>query len=480
MSQSEVPALRSDAGRSASRRVPQAGRVEFLLDLPRMRADPLSVWERMYERYGPVVLQQAGPMKAVHLFGPQANRFLLLDREEIFSARRSWDLIMGRIFSNGLLLKDGADHRHHRKIMHQAFKTPVLREYSARMNPLVERGLEAWRTRTRGFLAFPAFKELTLDIAARVFLGIDLGRRVKDMNRAFEDTVAASMSLLRFRIPGLEFYRGLRGREMMIDFFGKMIAERRAGDGQDMFSQLCRAESEDGQKFSDTEVIDHMIFLMMAAHDTTTSTLTSMTYELARNPAWQERVREECRALGTDHLAYEDLDRLENTRLVLNETLRRYPPLSTIPRISTREFEFGGYALPADAMVSCYPLHTHHMKEWWSEPYRFDPERFSEGRAEHEQHTHLFVPFSGGVHMCLGMRFAEMQVRQVIFQMVRKFRWRTPDGYTMPVQQAPISKPMDGLPLVIEAIGVPAKRAGKARSPGRAKAGPSRRSRESR
>jgi cytochrome P450 len=398
------------------------------------------------------VLQQAASFKAVHLFGPEANRFLMLDREELFSARRSWDLIMGRIFSNGLLLKDGADHRHHRKIMHQAFKTPVLKGYSAQMNPLVARGLDAWRSKADGFLAFPALKELTLDLAASIFLGIELGPRAKELNRAFEDTVAASMSLLRFRIPGLEFYRGLRGREFMIGFFGGLIAERRAGDGRDMLSQLCRAESEDGEKFSDTEIVDHMIFLMMAAHDTTTSTLTSLIYELAKHPEWQERVRRECQALGEAHLPYERMDELSDLRLVLNETLRKYPPLSTIPRISIRAFEYGGFRIPANKMVCALPLHTHYMSEWWTEPRRFDPERFAPGREEHKQHTHQWVPFSGGAHICLGVRFAEMQIRLLLHQMVRKYRWSVPDGYEMPVQQAPISKPMDGLPLKLEPL----------------------------
>jgi len=226
-----------------TRRAPVGGRLAILRDLPRMRTNPLSVWERLYAEHGPVVMQHAGLIKAVHLFGPEANRFLMLDREEIFSAHRSWHMIMGRIFTNGLLLRDGDDHRHHRKIMHQAFKTPVLRAYSSRMNPLIERGLAGWRERTRGFHAFPALKELTLDLAAQVFLGIELGPRVKELNQAFEDTVAASMSIVRLRIPGLEFYRGLRGRESMMAFFGSMIAERRAGHGHDMFSQLCRAET---------------------------------------------------------------------------------------------------------------------------------------------------------------------------------------------------------------------------------------------
>ena len=156
--------------------------------------------------------------------------------------------------------------------------------------------------------------------------------------------------------------------------------------------------------------------------------------------------------LTDEPLRLTNMPRLADTRLVLNETLRRYPPLSTIPRISTRTFEFGGFELPADAMVSCYPLHTHHMREWWSDPYRFYPQRFAAGRAEHEQHTHLFAPFGGGAHMCLGMRFAEMQIRQIVFQLVRRYRFSVPPGYAMPVQQAPISKPTDGLPLRLEPL----------------------------
>ena len=434
---------------------PKAALRESLWALPKMRREPLAVWSHFYDSYGPIVWQPAlGLFDTICLFGPEANRFLMLDRENVFSARRSWTMIMGRIFPNGLLLRDGDDHRQHRKIMQVAFKTPALQDYATRMNVEIDAGLERWRLQRQGFLAFPAFKELTLHLATKIFLGLDLSEEKEhELQRAFEDTVAASMSILRFRIPGLEFYRGLRGREHMVELFGSLIAGKRQGADTDMFSLLCRAESEEGQRFEDQEIIDHMIFLMMAAHDTTTSTLTSLVYELAKHPQWQERVRDECLSMGDDHLAYDRMDELADVRLVLNETLRRYPPLSTIPRVNTREFEFGGYRIPAHKLVCAFPLHTHHMKEWWSHPYRFDPERFAAPREEHKGHTHQWVPFSGGAHMCLGVRFAEMQVRMILFQLVRKYRWSVAKGYTMPVQQAPISKPMDGLPLRIEPLG---------------------------
>jgi cytochrome P450 len=411
------------------------------------RVDMLSNLRDMFERRGPVVVQTAGPMKLVNLFGPDANRLVLLDRDQIFSARQPWMQIMGRIFPNGLLLRDGLEHKHHRKIMHEAFTRPVLREYAERMAPKIAVGISDWGGTGAPIRAFQAFKGLTLDLASSVFIGVDLGPSARRMNRAFEDMVAASMSRIRLRIPGLEFYNGLKGREFMLEFLKSLLEKKRADQGGDMFSRLCRARTEEGDVFADADVLDHMIFLMMAAHDTTTSTLSSLTYELARHPEWQERVRAESLALGDEQPGFDGVDGLESLTRAMRETLRRYPPLPVIPRIATERFEFGGYEILPGSMVVVSPIHTHHMSEWWSDPYTWDPERFADGRAEQDRHSHSWVPFGGGPHMCIGRLFAEAQVRMVMHQLLLRYRWSVPDGYIMPVQQAPISKPRDGLPV---------------------------------
>ncbi len=439
--------------------MPKVGLLTMLSRLVRSgadeRIDMLSGLSRVYDEHGPVVLQDLGVMKMINLFGPDANRFVLLDSDRIFSARRPWMRIMGRVFPNGLLLQDGQVHRHHRRIMHVPFKRPALKIYGERMNRMIDERLAEWGERagsSESFLAFPAYKELTLDVAASIFIGVDLGPATRQMNRAFADMVAASMSRIRLPIPGLEFHRGLRGRAFMQEYLSDLIPKKRSGDGLDMLTRLCHAETDEGERFSDTEILDHMIFLMMAAHDTTTSTLCSLTYELARHPEWQERVREEGRGLGSPELALDQMDSLENLTWAMKETLRRYPPLPVIPRVATESFRFGGYRVPKDAMVVVSPIHTHSMKEWWDEPQRFDPLRFSPGRAEDARHSHSWVPFGGGPHMCLGLRFAELQVKVVMHQLLRRFRIHVPEGYEMPVQQAPISRPSDGLPIRLEAI----------------------------
>ncbi len=384
--------------------------------------------------------------------GPDANRFVLLDRDRIFSSRKPWMMIMGTIFPNGLLLRDGEEHRHHRKIMRETFKRPVLREYTLRMHDAIEQGIADWAPDAgRRMRAFDAFKALTLDMAASIFVGVDLGREASRMNQAFEAMVAAAMPGLRLPFVG-RHHRGLEGRRFMRGFLRGMLEKKHGDAGSDLFSRLCRARSETGEMLSDEDVLDHMIFLMMAAHDTTTSTLTSLSWELARHPEWQERIREESLALGDSRPDFDALDGLESLTLAMREVLRRYPPLPVIPRTAQREFSWEGYRIPEGAMVVVSPIHSHYMTEWWNEPQRFDPERFSPARAEHQRHTHSWIPFGGGTHMCVGRRFAEAQVRLVMHQLVQRYRWSVPSGYEMPVQQAPISKPVDGLPFDLERL----------------------------
>jgi cytochrome P450 len=123
-----------------------------------------------------------------------------------------------------------------------------------------------------------------------------------------------------------------------------------------------------------------------------------------------------------------------------------------IPRVASADFAFAGHRIPAGTMVVISPIHTHHMPEWWPAPTLWDPERFSPARAEDERHTHCWIPFGGGPHHCLGLRFAELQVKTTLHQLVLRYRWSVDPGYQMPVQQAPISKPRDGLPVRFERL----------------------------
>lgn len=412
--------------------------------------DPEKLSERL-SRYGHIYRTSVFFQRVVVLLGADANEFVLADRGKNFSSYLGWARQLNPFFPRGLMLRDGDDHRHHRRLMQGAFRKDALAQYLQAMQPEIAAGLDGWKD-SHELRFYPAIKALTLDLAARVFLGVPLGREAERVNRAFLDTVAASISVVRVPVPGLAFWRGRRGRAFLERFIRERIPAKRDSDDSDLFAQLCRATDESGEVYSDQEIVDHMIFLMMAAHDTTTSALTTMVYNLAKRPDWQERLREDSFALGKSQLEHGDLEQLERMSWVFRESLRLAPPLPTIPRRTVRDCEFRGYTIPANTAVSVSPSFTQHMEEYWTDPEAFDPERFSPERAEHKRHPFAWAPFGGGAHMCIGLHFAELQTKAIMHQLLQRFRITVPDGYEMRLQIVPIAKPRDGLPVHLEPL----------------------------
>ena len=114
-----------------------------------------------------------------------------------------------------------------------------------------------------------------------------------------------------------------------------------------MLTVLCHTKDDDGNRFSDDDIVNHMIFLMMAAHDTSTSTPTTMAHQLAANQDWQERCRDESARLGDGPLDIDALEKLETLDLVINESLRLVTPLPFNVRQAVRDTELLGYFIPA-------------------------------------------------------------------------------------------------------------------------------------
>jgi cytochrome P450 len=418
-----------------------------------MFRDVLGNVQTLERRHGAIWQSHFGSSSIINMLGPDALELVLKNRDGNFSSKLGWDFFIGQVFPGAIMAMDGDDHRYQRRIMQVAFRKSALRAYLEQMSPAIDASIGQWTpSGTSSHLMFPLIKQLTLDLAASVFMGIELGKNAAALNRAFVHTVAASLAFIRRPIPGLKMWRGVRGRKLLVERFRELLPQKRATHTSDFFSEFCHARSEQDEQFTDQEIVDHMIFLMMAAHDTTTSTLTTMMYLLAKHPAWQERLRDEARALGKAQLDYDDLEGVETLNWVMREALRLYPPLSSMPRMCVRDTVFGDYLIPAGTMVGVFPIHAHHMPSLWTNPRGFDPERFSSARQEDKRHAFAWVPFGGGVHMCIGQHFATLQVKAIMHQLLLRYRWTVPADYVMPYQLVPIAKPRDGLPITLERL----------------------------
>jgi cytochrome P450 len=420
-----------------------------------MRKDLVGYLCDLEKIHGPLWRTAMGRGGIISMVGPDALEFVLKNRDGAFSNARGWQPFIGQVFPGAIMGMDGDEHRYQRRIMQVAFRKSALRTYLQQMGPAISIGLDAWLpapAASGSRQMFPLLKQLTLDLAASVFMGVKLGSSSIELNRAFVATVAAAITLIRVPIPGFKLWRGIRGRKVLVKRFRALLPAKRATHTSDFFSEFCHAVSEQGERFTDEEIIDHMIFLMMAAHDTTTSTLTTMIYLLAKHPEWQERLRFQAIAMNKDQLEHDDLDKLDELSWTMREALRLAPPLTSMPRMCVSDTVFQDYLIPAGTMVGVYPIHVHHMPSLWNEPERFDPERFSPARQEDKRHAFAWVPYGGGAHICIGQHFATLQVKAIMHQLLLRYRWSIAPGYTLPYQFVPIAKPRDGLPVSLQRI----------------------------
>ena len=411
--------------------------------------DTFGMSDRLYRKYGPIFRSRVLFQDSVVVLGPEGSAQVLNDSEQLFSSKMAWDPILDRLFPNGLMLRDFAEHRHHRRILQSAFKKPALQGYLDAMNPQLEQGVARF-AKKKHFGFKPAIKSLLLDVAAEVFLGMDIGDEAAKINQAFIDTMLGSTAVVKVPNKLTAWGRALEGRKVLEAFVEKHIPEKRANPGPDFFSQICTATDEDGNVFPDDAVRDHMIFLLFAAHDTTTSTLCSIVYLLAKHPQWQGRLHAEYAGLSA-HLSYDEQSGLEDTALVLKEGLRMYPPLPSIVRRTTRDTTILGYAIPANTSVSLSPLYSHYMEDYWDKPFDFDPDRFAPERAEHKRNSHQWIPFGGGAHKCIGLNFAEIQVKLFLYHLLKNYRVSIPKGYEMKCRQVPLNFPVDDLNVTLTA-----------------------------
>jgi cytochrome P450 len=418
-------------------------------------ADPKGEVERMAAKHGLVYRSRVLGETSVTVLGPEANEFVLFDQSKLFSSTYGWETILGRLFPRGLMLLDFDEHRLHRRALSVAFKSGPMKSYLAALDVGILERVTRWRQLPGPMLFYPAMKQLTLDLAATSFLGEGIGPEVDDITRAFIDMVAASVAPIRHPWPGTQMARGVKGRARIVAYFSEQIPVRRAKAGEDLFSQLCRATHENGALLSTQDIVDHMSFLMMAAHDTLTSSLTSFVAALAANPEWQHRLRAEVSTLGLgthDAATFDKLEAMPLSEMAFKEAMRMKPPVPSMPRRATRDFSFAGYAMPAGTLVSVNPLFTHHMPKIWPDPETFDPMRFTDA-AQRARHRFAWVPFGGGAHMCLGLHFAYMQAKCFARHFLQNLSVSLEPGYTPDWQMWPIPKPKDGLRVTLTPVG---------------------------
>jgi cytochrome P450 len=232
-----------------------------------------------------------------------------------------------------------------------------------------------------------------------------------------------------------------------------MIRERRQSkeDKGDLLAMLLQARDEDtGAGMTDEQVRNEVATLMFAGHETTAVTLTWAFYLLSQHPEAERKLHAElAEALGGRTPTVADLPSLKYTRMVVEETLRLYPPAFGVTRQSLGEDEIGGYRIPANSSVSVIINNVHHDPRWWENPEQFEPERFSPERSV-DRPNFAYLPFGGGPRLCIGNSFAMTEAQLALATVAQRYQLRLVPGH--PVRPNPIFvlRTSHGLPMTAQ------------------------------
>jgi cytochrome P450 len=400
--------------------------------------EPLPLLLRSYERYGPVFTLRLLYAPIVFALGPEANHYMTVSHASNFRWRDGGmgDLIP--LLGDGLLTTDGDYHRRARRIMLPAFHREQLAASTAIMAEEAENAVGRWRPGQRLDL-YVWTRRLALRIAMRALFGFEPDREMRDAHMAaeFEEALGfwgRDYLVQMLRGPGSPARSMMRARARLDRVIFAEIARRRASGerGVDILSLLLDAEDEDGSQLSDQELRDQVMTLLFAGHDTSTSTVTFLFYELARNPGEVPP----------------DEERLD---MVLDETLRMYPPAWIGPRRSIDDFELCGVTVPGGVMVNYCSWASHHLASVFPEPERFRPSRFAP-EAKAALPKGAYVPFGGGSRTCIGMRFGQLEIKAVARAILSRFRLELAEPERrMSIRQMPTLSPRGGVPVVVRA-----------------------------
>jgi cytochrome P450 len=323
------------------------------------------------------------------------------------------------LLGNGIMTSEGELWRRQRRMMQPSFHRRVIDRFSTLIHEVNERYAQRWaEAAARGEPVNVSHdtSELTLEIVLRAILGTDLDRLAQEQGVNPFDVVA------RHSNRDLKFAFQFRS-------LGKLVAQliqRRRANAEEHFDFLSMfmhtTDRETGAPMSERELIDEVLTLIVAGHETTASSLTWTWYLVSQHADAAAALAEEAdRSAAAGPLGLDAAEAMSFTHQVLQESLRLYPPGWLITRRAIEADELGGYAIAPRTDVFISPYMLHRNPEFWPDAERFQPERFAAADAE-ERHRFAYIPFAVGPRHCIGENVAMFEMLVHMQSMMRRFR----------------------------------------------------------
>ncbi|KAL5995038.1 hypothetical protein ACLOJK_025096 [Asimina triloba] len=384
------------------------------------------------KRYHPEVFKTSlFGHKMIYMCGPAANKFLFSNENKLILTW--WPHSVQSIFPSAVNNSNTSGHQ--RKLLASFLKPEALRSYVGMLDAATQRHVkDEWGGRGE-VKAAELIRKYAFVLACRLFSSVEDQQLVSKLAHELHHLVRGVLQV-PVRLPGTRYHRAMKAAEEIRKELRPIIEQRRkeaaaaamAGSSvpkmQDMVWYLMTTADDKGRFMTEKEILDNMVLLLFAGHDTTTCAITFLVKFLAHRPDVYEQVYKEQMEIAKskgegDHLNWEDILKMKFSWNVACESMRLQPPVGGGFREAISDFTYAGFTIPKGWKISWSPYTTSKSEEYFPEPQKFDPWRFERDSPI----PYTFIPFGGGPRMCPGKEFARLEILVFLHNVVKRFKW---------------------------------------------------------
>ena len=393
---------------------------------------------------------------------PNSIRHVLLDNAANYTKSELTRRLLEPGLGRGLLTSEGEAWRRHRRIMAPSFDPRSMSAYAPIITGVTADLLSRWNAlpESSEVDVGAAMMHTTLHIISRTMFSADSDEIVNVVERSVEQyqrSVRPSLfDLLGFPEWFVKFLSPRQRAAAAFDEFDRAVdrlldtrAGERNGERKDLLARLVAArDTETDLGMTAKEVRDEVVTIFMAGHETTAQALTWTWYLLSLHPEARAKLNAELNTVLNGRTpGYGDIAKLRYTRMVIEESMRLYPPAHTMAREPISTDYILGHRIPAGSIVLIVPWLLHRKSSLWEEPHRFIPERFA---VDHPRFT--YIPFGAGQRICIGAAFAMTEAVLILAMIAQCYRMRLKAGYPVEPQGLITLRPRYGLRMILERL----------------------------
>ncbi len=392
---------------------PPAIRAPRVAQTLRYLLDPEGFFASAQRRYGDVFVTTVLGERWVIVAHPNAVKEIFAHGPEDLNSGEPNQVLRPVLGTRNLLLLDGEEHLHRRRMVLPPFHGERMRAYEQAIRAAAIEQIDNWPL-GEPVAVLPRMQALTFSVILKCVFGMEEGERVAELRRELQRLLSWVTDMRRvivFFMLGPDrlmtlarFRRQVESVDRLV--FAEIARRRQAkdlGEREDILSMLICASGERGEKLSDEELRDELVTLLIAGHETTATLIAWAAHELARDPASQERL-----AGGQEGFA----------DATITETLRLHPPVAAVARRLRKPLTLAGYELPTHTNLMPVSLLLHRRADVYPDPWAFKPERFLGVRPP----AGAFLPFGGSIRRCIGASFAQFEAKIVLEELTRRLR----------------------------------------------------------